>query len=305
MLLDQLLPLLNKSYLNSYRYLLVDPLKPVKVGEPLALINIKAVFPESSIEPILRPDLSYNIDFCPHLIQLGAPGEAIEKELLALCLHRCHQEQLSYKHYIDGWLCSEYSIKEVAANLVEAGLDIGSIIKPDKHYFFPFFEHVRLQLLQEGLQQNSGCFLKQFEFLQQYAFMNLYGELNSLTVASQDNKLPMLNSLLLSNVFSYQTEPKLVFNLTKIWLNNTPSQPSTPLLSAARAAANARQLGLTHNEDIIAFGLYSLLSTKKITSNSDVMDKITQAIDEPGSLNDSFGKLSSNVWCDLGMELKK
>lgn len=147
MLVHQLSNALNEDQANCYRYLLVDPLKPVKIVEPLALENIKDVFSSDEFKAILRPDLSYEPTICPHLILLAKPGEVLEPELLDLTITRIEKERSHYKHYICAWISSELDIQNLAEKMIDLGLQLGRLLSPKQPTFLPFYEHIRLQLI--------------------------------------------------------------------------------------------------------------------------------------------------------------
>ncbi|WP_392564476.1 hypothetical protein RHO13_02850 [Orbus wheelerorum] len=296
----QLLSALLKDQATCYRYLLVDPLKSVRLDEPLALANIKDVFPDDEFNAILRPDLSYEPTLCPHLILLAKPGETIEPELLDLMITRAEKERCHYKHYICAWISSELDIQHLAEKITGLGLLLGRLMAPEKPSFFPFYEHIRLQLLKESLSVES-LLSGLFNFIHRYIYINYYDQLIEINPAdnSSNNDFLLFSQVFLQNALQYQDEPKATFGLVKMWQDNTQTLPPNVLFLSAKKLLETKNSGFTNLEDRLAYALYCLIYQVDLISIESISPHISAAILAPGSLKRRLEQLDNDIWVSI------
>ncbi|RKS84428.1 hypothetical protein DES39_2167 [Orbus hercynius] len=296
----QLLNALLKGQATCYRYLLVDPLKSVRLDEPLALANINDVFPNDELNAILRPDLSYEPTLCPHLILLAKPGEDVESELLDFMLARIKKERSHYKHYICAWISSELDIQNLAQKIIELGLQLGRLMSPEKPSFLPFYEHIRLQLLKESLSAES-LLSGLFNFIHRYIYINYYGQLIEINAAnnSPTDDFLLFSQIFLQNALQYQNEPKATFGLVKMWQDNTPTLPANALFLSAKKLLEAKNIGLTNLEDRLVYALYCLIYQVDLINIETISPYISAAILAPGSLKKGLEQLDKDIWANL------
>lgn len=302
---NYLLTHLEKDKTTCYRYLLVDPLKAVREDEPLALVNITDIFPSDEVMPILRPDLAYQPNSCPHLILLAKPNEELEPELLALALERANKEQTQYKHYVCGWLSSELKIQDLAESMLNLGNQLGHLISPNSPSFFPFYEHIRLQLLKESLSVDE-VLSEQFNFVNCYIYMNYYGQLTEIAANNHSLDTPFLNTkqMLLQNRYHYQQDPKTIYGLVKIWQNNINKLPDNALFLSSTKLLQAKNIGLVNFEDQLIYSLYSLIYHSDLINVETIAPCIITAISEPGTLKSQFALLDSKIWQNISINHK-
>lgn len=292
-----LLKRLQKDRSTSYRYLLLDPLKAVRNDEPLELSNIKSIFTKNDVVPLLRPDLTHEPDSCPHLILLAKPNEDIEPELLDLTLVRSQREHLLYKHYICGWICSEFEIQNLAEKIINLGNELGYLHSSHTPSFFPFYEHIRLELLQESLPI-EGLLSEQFNFAQSYIYNNYYGQLTDITSEAHlyEDIPPQISRSLLQQALQYQHEPKAIYGLIKLWSDNVGTLPHGAIFLSAKKLLEAKDIGFINLEDRLIYGLYSLIYQVDLMKIESVSPHILAATATPGSLKDYLASVDSTIW---------
>ncbi|MCX8713310.1 hypothetical protein J3U57_12390 [Gilliamella sp. B3464] len=302
-MLQNLINGLNENKTNCYRYLLVDALKSLRDIELLTLDNIKGVFSKEDVQPVLRSDLYYDPNHCPHLILLAKPNEDIELELIELMLRTSQKEQELYRHYICGWISSELSIDLLAEKLVEYGNKLGTLSNPETNEFVPFFEHVRLQVIKECLlQENATLFY--FDFAANYIFLNYYGELEILRNLNNANTLSSFQNIFLKKALQKQQQPILVFGLADLWKEYADFFPHDALLRSANQIIHAKSIGLTKGEDIISYSFYSLMSGKDLMKYKNFSDAVKLAIEDSITLNETFETFSQSMWNEIGIEVE-
>ena len=305
LLVHQLSNALNEDQANCYRYLLVDPLKPVKIVEPLALENIKDVFSSDEFKAILRPDLSYEPTIFPHLILLAKPAEVLEPELLDLTITRIEKERSHYKHYICAWISSELDIQNLAEKMIDLGLQLGRLLSPKQPTFLPFYEHIRLQLLKESLSVES-LLSGLFNFIHRYTYMNYYGQL--IQIKAADNLLTkdflLSSQIFLQNALQYQNEPKATFGLVKMWQDNIQTLPPNALFLSAKKLLDAKNIGFTNLEDRLVYALYCLIYQVDLITIETISPHILSAILAPGSLKKRLEQLENDIKASINQNNK-
>ena len=130
---------------NDYLYLLLDPLAPCEPHEPLSIDSLTQSLGENGIARVLRPDLAHTPDACPALIQLAAPGDMPNTDLLAASEHHASDDASCKKRYVCGWLTSDLPITALADHLEARCLDVITPVAGKR--MTPWFEPLRLELL--------------------------------------------------------------------------------------------------------------------------------------------------------------
>lgn len=281
-MLNNLLEHLQRDRVTCYRYLLIDPLKSIRSDEPLELSNIKSVFAENDVMTLLRPDLSHEPNACPHLILLAKPNEDIELELLELTQIRSQREQTLYKHYICGWISSALDIQSLAEKIINLGNELGCLYSPNSPSFFPFYEHIRLQLLQESLSI-EGVFSERLSFAKSYIYNNYYGQLIDVISRERlyENIYPLISRSLLQQALQYQDEPKATYGLLKLWLDNVASLPDNAISLSAKKLLEAKNIGFSNLEDRLIYSLYSLIYNVDLMQIDVISPHILAATGQP------------------------
>ncbi|OCG48500.1 hypothetical protein A9G35_01955 [Gilliamella sp. Choc5-1] len=99
--------------IQKKRYLLVDKLRPLPDYNLISVDNIPEFFfckqadknnKKERIVPVLRSDLSHDINNCPHLILIAEQNETLNPNLLALSLKEANSELFMDKRYIKRYL---------------------------------------------------------------------------------------------------------------------------------------------------------------------------------------------------------
>lgn len=137
-----LLPLHDNE---SYRYLLLDPLRQVSPDSPLHLRELEAALGQEALTRVLRLDLAHSPSHFPVLVQLAAPGEPLQQSQFNASMTRVGLEAAYERRYLCGWLASPHSPDQIATLLVTRSRQLGLAL--GDHKVLPFYEPLRLELL--------------------------------------------------------------------------------------------------------------------------------------------------------------
>ncbi|WP_121144093.1 hypothetical protein [Orbus hercynius] len=155
---------------HYYRYLLLDMLGEVNELSVLYLATLKETFAKENITVVPRPELRHDLNACPHLICLATPGQMVDFEYVQNSFLEAKQEVLFNKRYICGWLISEHPPQLMAELILQAGINLGTLIN---QRFVPFYEPFKLQLLQEGNHICPDWIERYLAFTKRYFYLDV------------------------------------------------------------------------------------------------------------------------------------
>ncbi|WP_226569209.1 hypothetical protein [Mangrovibacter yixingensis] len=126
---------------DEYRYLLLDPIKPVAPWSPVNVDNLYQTAGREAFSIVPRHDLAWSPEHCPQLLLLAPPQASCDAMLVQDSEMYSRNEVLHEKRYICGWLSSPLPPKEMANWLAElcTRLTTDSVV--------PVYEPFRLELL--------------------------------------------------------------------------------------------------------------------------------------------------------------
>ncbi|QCR35372.1 hypothetical protein [Nissabacter sp. SGAir0207] len=130
---------------TDYRYLLLDPLKPLSSLNPLNINRLTAQLGEEALTVVPRADLAHSPCHCPRLVCLATPGAPLPTALLAQSVAYARGELAARKRYVCGWLATPLPPAELAAALAATCSRLGGAIAD--YRVEPFYEPLRMEYL--------------------------------------------------------------------------------------------------------------------------------------------------------------
>lgn len=238
---------------GEYRYLLVDPLANVWTESPLYLETLKAKAAQRAAAPVLRADLSYRPDKCPHLVLMAGPGEDCDIALLRRSLSYSRAELLADKRYICGWLTSALAVDELAEFMRNLCTVLGNFVRMG--YSLPYFEPLRLALLQETCR--TSWLRSQLSSIADWSYLTITEKMNDVAGSAYEKKGHM-GGLAIQAQLRYQAISRLLIAWARMNKRDGQELPQDAVRLAAEQIMDADRWGLTNLEDVLAFSLNRL-----------------------------------------------
>ena len=259
-------------------YLLLDPLADCAADDPLRIEVLRQTLGDDAVTPVHRPDLIHTSSACPVLVTLATPGSSPSQALLALSALRAHEEVDRHKRYVCGWLSSSAPSQALSAHIVSLGwlpLEQGRI-------FFPIHEPVRLELLAGTFGNNEGPWWP----IRRWFLPTSSGAGSVLVGGPERSSVPGPYTT------AVQQDAPMVAALLNCWrralnlpLAYAPARWSGPTALPPQAAAQAyihiqqaRELGLSREDDILTLALHRLMLHPHLHQHTGFRAVIEQAV---------------------------
>lgn len=278
-------------------YLLLDLLADCAADDPLHIEALRQTLGNDAVTPLHRPDLIHTPSACPVLVTLATPGVSPSQELLTLSALRAHEDLDRHKRYVCGWLSSSAAARHLSAHIVSLGqfpLEQGRV-------FFPIHEPLRLELL-------AGTFRRNDEgpwWPIQHWLLPTSSGVGSVLVGAPERR-----TALDIRTTAVQRDALMVSALLSSWrrarrlpLTYAPARWNGPTALPPQAAAQAyiqiqqaRQLGLSHQDDILTLALHRLMLHPRLHQHTGVRALIEQAAQGQAPLSHLLTPYNDNAW---------
>lgn len=295
---------------DDHLYLLVDGLAECDAEHALSVPSMRAALGDAAVERVLRPDLAHAPEVCPALVQLAAPGEDAQEQLLALSAHYAAEDARYRKRYICGWLLSAHPLSAVAEHLAEQCLatSAGPGQPPT-----PWYEPLRLELLTAALGNQIASVLGP---IHTWLCPSSWGSLALLQGGTQGNAGPV-QAPLPQQARQTQRLAPLINDLLAAWrqaLRRPP--PDAPLYwqgssllppqaaaQAFRLMRDAQRLGLNNERDVLSLCLHQLFVHPFLPQHPDVQSDIAAAAAGDTALQARFATYDDAHWLRIAATL--
>lgn len=283
---------------NNYFYVLLDPLKSLFPAHTLHLTELKRRFAQQ-IEVVLRPDLAYSPEYCPHLLVLAKPGEQPNLSLVSATLEYAQKELFCSKRYIAGWMTTALPPSQFAHYLVS---NMQRFIQQSGAQIMPYFEPFRLALLFNTLEEEEVDSL--FTQIESWSFLNLRNQVSlykSLNVITKDEAISgSVAEPIRFNAFTEKAQQhKLaILQLYEMWQELIPEQLPTDALNRVMSVwLDVMKLPLHYQSDRFFLALNRLTITDKFCLLPEITVLIEQASQsDTFNLTRAIQRLSPSVW---------
>lgn len=287
--------LFNKMNLQkeNYRYLLVDPLSPIWNEHKISLNLIREKLPDNAICPVLRADLSYLPESCPHLIMLAQPGQECEDVLLKQSIIYSQAEIKKEKRYVCGWLTSDLDIRQLAEFIAEKCSLLGDNITLG--YTLPYFEPLRLSLLQIMVSPKSWL-CSEFGSINNWWYINIPNQLGCIK-GNKLSKRGRINGEAVQVQLQFSVINRLLITWSRLSAQNNKLLPENAVEQAVEQIIQAGDMGLKNLEDKIAFSLNRLTVYPRMECNPEIQQAIKIAAgSNQVRLTTLLNELPDSVW---------
>ncbi len=277
-------------------YVLLDLLADCAADDPLHIEALRQTLGNDAVTPLHRPDLIHTPSACPVLVALATPGTSPSQELLALSALRAHEDLDRYKRYMCGWLSSSAPSRDLSAHIVS----LGQLPVEQGRAFFPVHEPLRLELLAGTFRNNEGPWWPIRHWLVPTSSGTgsvLVGKPEHRTAMSPCAAAVQLDALMVSSLLSSWRRAlslPLVYAPAR-WSGRTALPPQ----AAAQAyiqIQQARQLGLSHQDDILTLALHRLMLHPHLHQHTGVRALIEQAVQGQAPLSQLLAPYNDNAW---------
>lgn len=277
-------------------YVLLDLLADCAADDPLHIEALCQTLGNDAVMPLHRPDLIHTPSACPVLVALATPGTSPSQELLALSALRAHEDLDRYKRYVCGWLISSAPSRDLSAHIVS----LGQLHVEQGRAFFPVHEPLRLELLAGTFRNNEGPWWPIRHWL-----VPTSSGTGSVLVGKPEHRTAMGTC-----TAAVQLDALMVSSLLNSWrrvlrlpLAYAPARWSGPTALPPQAAAQAyiqiqqaRQLGLSHQDDILTLALHRLMLHPHLHQHTGVRALIEQAVQGQAPLSQLLAPYNDNAW---------
>ncbi len=284
---------------HDHVYLLLDALAECSQAHPLSIASLQRDLGESAVTRVPRPDLAHTPTACPALVQLAAPGAAVEKRFQHMSARYAREDIAYRKRYICGWLLShaapELVAQHIAAQCRIASSNAGKTITP-------WFEPVRLELLTAALGHHIGGLLTPIRAWLFPTSWDSFAMVRSTPQASHSDHG--------ASIRNTQHAAQLVNDFLGVWrlaqrqiLSFAPWRWSGPGLlppqagtHAFRLVRDAQQLGLRNSRDIITLSLHRVCIHPLLAQHAQIQHAIVEAAKGAFSLESRFETYDDAAW---------
>lgn len=277
-------------------YLLLDLLADCAADDPLHIEALRQTLGNDAVTPVHRPDLIHTPSACPALVTLAMPGVSPSQELLARSALRVHEDLDRHKRYVCGWLSSSAPSLDLSAHIVS----LGQLPSEQGQTFFPIHEPLRLELLAGTFRNNEGPWWP----IRHWLLPTSSGTGSVLVSVPERRTAPHTRTT------AVQQDAPMVSALLSSWrralrlpLTYAPARWNGPTALPPQAAAHAymqiqqaRQLGLSHQDDILTLALHRLMLHPRLHQHTDVRALIEQAAQGQAPLSHLLAPYNDNAW---------
>lgn len=274
-----------------YRYVLFDRLGTVS---ELSLIYNEAL--QDTLAPELlavvkRPELAHNLTSCPLLVCIGEPNEPLNNDLIFASLAQIHDDHLSNKHYVCGFLSSPLPPEALAGELLVSCLRAGRALgKP----FLPFYEPFTLDVLYHSYAAPTSHLGVLLPADTRYCFVDTNVDVRVFqAVPYQDDSdfaLHFVNETLRYHVLNQMALYRLVITWQDLCEQQDKPLPPDALSSIIHYFYDAKGGAFTDPRDRRAYVLFSLQYGRLTQS-----DELAHLIDEVIADNAKNGQLGRRL----------
>jgi hypothetical protein len=277
-------------------YLLLDLLADCAADDPLHIEALRQTLGHDAVTPVHRPDLIHTPSACPALVTLATPGVSPSQELLARSALRVHEDLDRHKRYVCGWLSSSAPSRDLSAHIVS----LGQLPLEQGRTYFPIHEPLRLELLAGTFRNNEGPWWPIRHWLLPTSSGTgsvLVGvperrtSPHTRTTAVQQDA-PMVSALL----SSWRRALRLPLTYAPARWNGSTALPPQAAAQAFIQIQQARQLGLSHQDDILTLALHRLMLHPRLHQHTDVRALIEQAVQGQAPLSHLLAPYNDNAW---------
>lgn len=277
-------------------YLLLDLLADCAADDPLHIEALRQTLGNDAVTPVHRPDLIHTPSACPALVTLAMPGVSPSQELLARSALRVHEDLDRHKRYVCGWLSSSAPSRDLSAHIVS----LGQLPSEQGRTYFPIHEPLRLELLAGTFRNNEGPWWP----IRHWLLPTSSGTGSVLVGVPERRTAPHTRTT------AVQQDAPMVSALLSSWrralrlpLTYAPARWNGPTALPPQAAAHAymqiqqaRQLGLSHQDDILTLALHRLMLHPRLHQHTDVRALIEQAVQGQAPLSHLLAPYNDNAW---------
>ncbi|WP_339505546.1 hypothetical protein [Pseudomonas sp. RL_105y_Pfl2_101] len=277
-------------------YLLLDLLGDCAADDPLHIEALRRTLGNDAVTPVHRPDLIHTPSACPALVTLATPGVSPSQELLARSALRAHEDLDRNKRYVCGWLSSNAPSSDLSAHIVS----LGQLPLEHGRTYFPIHEPLRLELLAGTFRNNKGPWWP----IRHWLLPTSSGTGSVLvgvperrtaphtrtTAVQQD--APMVSALL----SSWRRALRLPLTYAPARWNGSTALPPQAAAQAFIQIQQARQLGLSHQDDILTLALHRLMLHPRLHQHIGVRALIEQAVQGQAPLSHLLAPYNDNAW---------
>ena len=286
---------LHAQYPAHYVFALLDPHRPLDVEHPLHLSSLRQQEPKLDIQTVLRPDLDYLPEICPHLLTLAQPNDAppVPDDLLEQLVEQASIEwDSSDGVYVCGVLVSSAPARATAQHLAQA-----LVIRPSEdaeHCVVALFEPPRLEALVRSVPQTwLDAWLGP---IAAWRYVNAAGQIGQINRASE---MPTVATPILPpGAYAAQQRIPLLNRLLNAW-RDIDGLPPDAARRADEALQQAAQHGLVASGDQLFFALNGLLLPERWAQHPATRACIQQAVAAESSLPDAFAKLDAQTQAEI------
>lgn len=290
---EALIKLINQHHRpGQYRYVLLDPLAVSESSEQSLLASLELALGDKAMTRVVRPDLPRAPGLHPRLVCLGSPGNSPDISLLEATAQAAERDLHRRKRHVCGWLLSEAPATVVAAHLTAL------CRLPDASgatTFHPVYEPLRLELLAALFERaEQGPWWP----IERWVFVTSGGSLASL------KGQPHAQRNLPPGAIRVQQDAALIEAVLAAWrrLPAFPGAREIPPFAALRTANHlddARELGLTVEQDILVMALHLLRLHAQLHTQKAVRDMVDMAVRQQRPLTEMFAHFSDSSWRHL------
>lgn len=278
-------------------YLLLDPLADCAKDDPLHIETLPQTLGNDAVTPLCRPDLTHVPSACPVLVTLATPGVLPSPQLLEKSALRAHKDLDRHKRYVCGWLSSHASAQHLSAHIIS----IGHLPSEQGRVCFPIHEPLRLELLAGSLRYNDEA---PWWPTRRWLLPTSSGASSVLVGIGEHRVTPDTRTT------AIQQDANTVSALLSNWrlalrspLSYAPARwigpTSLPPQAAAKAylqIRQARDLGLTQQDDILTLAIYRLMLLPRLHQHTGVRVLIDQAVQGQAPLCDLLVPYNDTAW---------
>jgi len=269
---------------DEYRYLLIDPLKPVMSWNLLHPDCLKERKGSNFLHRVLRPDLAWSPEHCPLLVLLASPGENCDERIVEESEGYALGEVLNEKRYVCGWMSASLAPEEMAKWLAELCKKIrpGAIV--------PVFEPLRLELLRSTA--DPAEFDTLLAPIGHWIFLSVTGARMVLSGAG-DSKEWQLKWGAEQALDNYRD----IWRLLSAWGFTSGSLPPDAVHQAAKAWVRSGRAGLSHLSDRLLLALNSLTLPARVTTHDEMKALLQKVASNPDlHFTQLMKTLPDSVW---------
>lgn len=291
---DHLIALIeNQQGSELHSYVLIDPLAVPARSDHSILDQLRSVLGESALTSVLRTDLAHAPHLHPVLVCLACPGATPLNSLLQITAQAAFNDLRRRKRQICGWLFSEASPPEIAHHLASLCQIPNAAGKTD---FYPVYEPLRFELFASAFDAiNKGPWWP----IKHWLFLTSGG------MPARVHGLSRSRSFIPTHAVELQQDAHLIQAFLAVWqallagpssLQKLPQIPAMAAEQACHPIQQARQLGLSTQDDIITLMLHQLCLHPNLQNHPAIAKLIETAAQGQRPLAELFAQYTDADW---------